>query len=131
MSKTIRKTVTFKATSHEVYEALMDSRKHAQFTGAKASISRKAGGIFAAYDGGIHGKNLELVPDTRIVQSWRCGADGWPQDHYSRLTITLKEAKDGTRLSLLQTGVPEEAFDICNDGWRRAYWERMKATFRW
>ncbi len=28
MSKTIRQSVTFKATPHQVYEALMDSRKH-------------------------------------------------------------------------------------------------------
>ena len=49
MSKLIRQTVTFKATPHEVYEALMDSRKHAKFTGDQANISRKVGGKISAY----------------------------------------------------------------------------------
>jgi hypothetical protein len=35
-TKTIHQSVTFKANPHEVYEMLMDSRKHAQFTGVKA-----------------------------------------------------------------------------------------------
>ena len=33
MPKTIRQTATFKASPRAVYEALMDSRKHAAFTG--------------------------------------------------------------------------------------------------
>ena len=32
-TKTIRQTITFKAPPHDIYEALMDSRKHAKFTG--------------------------------------------------------------------------------------------------
>jgi uncharacterized protein YndB with AHSA1/START domain len=42
--KTVRQTITFKAPPHDVYEALMDSRKHSKFTGDKASISRKSRG---------------------------------------------------------------------------------------
>jgi len=131
MSKTIEQTVTFKATPREVYEALMDSRKHSQFTAAQANISRNVGGEFTAYDGGIRGKNQELVPHTKIVQSWLCRADGWPQDHFSELTITLRAVKGGTRLRLIQTDVPDAAYDICTHGWREAYWEKMKAAFEW
>lgn len=36
----------FKATPHEVYEALMDSRTHGRLTGGPARISRKVGGRF-------------------------------------------------------------------------------------
>ena len=39
-TKTIRQSATFKASAHEVYEMLMDSRKHTDFTGEKAKISR-------------------------------------------------------------------------------------------
>ena len=35
-TKTVKQTVTFKASPHDVYEALMDSKKHAKFTGDKA-----------------------------------------------------------------------------------------------
>ena len=34
-TKTIRHSVTFKANAHEVHEALMDSKKHAKFTGVR------------------------------------------------------------------------------------------------
>jgi uncharacterized protein YndB with AHSA1/START domain len=71
MSKLIQQTVTFKASPHDVYEALMDSKKHAAFSGGKASISRKVGGRISAYDGYITGKNIELIPDQEIVQDWR------------------------------------------------------------
>ena len=49
----------------------MDLEKHAAFTGGKAEISREAGGGINAYDGYIAGKNVELVPDQKIVQDWR------------------------------------------------------------
>jgi hypothetical protein len=45
---TIRQSATFKTSPHEVYEALMDSRKHSKFTDSKASISRRIGGKFTA-----------------------------------------------------------------------------------
>ena len=38
ITKTIEQTVTIKANPHDVYEALMDSEKHSQFTGAPADI---------------------------------------------------------------------------------------------
>jgi activator of HSP90 ATPase len=123
-TKTIRQSVIFKATPHEVYEALMDSKQHARFTGAGASISREVGGRFTAYDGSLEGENLELVPDTRIVQSWR--SDDWPAGHYSRATFSLKEVEGGTRLTFTQSGVPEEFYDDVKQGWIDYYWEPMK-----
>lgn len=44
MPKTIRQSVPFKGTPEQVLEALLDSRMHSRFTGAKAVISRKVGG---------------------------------------------------------------------------------------
>src|SRR3972149_5681730 len=123
-TKTIKQTATFKATPHQVYEALMDSRKHSQFTGGKASISRKVGGKFSAYDGYAEGVNLELVPDEKIVQSWRAG--DWSAGHYSRVTFAIKEVKGGPRLTFTQSGVPEDQFEDVAQGWRDWYWSPMK-----
>ncbi len=131
MPKTIRQTITFKATPHQVYEALMDSRQHAKFTGAKASISRQVGGAFTAYDGALHGRNLELVADSKIVQDWHCQEDGWPADQYSKLTISLAEIPGGARLRMTHSGVPEAYIDGIKSGWHTEYWDKMKATFGW
>lgn len=123
-TKTIRQSVTFKASAHQVYEALMDSKKHAQFTGGKASISRHVGGKFSTYDGYAEGVNLELVPDEKIVQTWR--ASDWPVGTYSKVTFSLKEVKGEIRLTFTQSGVPEERYDDVSQGWRDYYWAPMK-----
>jgi activator of HSP90 ATPase len=102
----------------------MDSRKQSKFTDAKASISRRIGGKFSAYDGYIEGVNLELVPDEKIVQSWR-GSD-WPEGHYSKATFILKKIEGGTQLTFIQTGVPEDQHDSISQGWRDYYWKPMK-----
>jgi uncharacterized protein YndB with AHSA1/START domain len=67
--KTIRQSVTFKANPYEIYEAIMDSRKHSEFTGSQVSMTRKVGGKFSIYGGDIEGVNLELIPNQKIVQS--------------------------------------------------------------
>ena len=46
---TIRQTVTFNASPHDVYEMIMDSKKHESLSGEKASISREVGGAFRAW----------------------------------------------------------------------------------
>ncbi|MGO9139449.1 MAG: hypothetical protein ACLP9S_16040 [Syntrophales bacterium] len=73
---TIRQSVTFKVKSHDVYEALMDSRKHAKFSGEKASISRKGGGKFTCYGGYIAGINPETSSRIRRLSSHGAGAIG-------------------------------------------------------
>jgi len=125
-TRTIEQTVTFKARPHVVYEMLMDSAEHARFTGAEASISREVGGAFTAYDGALTGTNIELVPDAKIVQSWRAG--DWPEGHYSSATFLLEEADGGTRLAFTQTGVPAQSYDDINQGWRDHYWSKMASS---
>ncbi len=102
----------------------MNSKKHAQFTEASASISRKAGGKVTAYDGYIFGTNLEIVPDTKIVQSWSC--TDWPEGHFSKAEFVIEKSKGGTKLVFTQTDVPEEFLDEISDGWHEHYWEKMK-----
>ena len=125
--KTIKQSVTLKATAHEIYEALMDSRRHSEFTGDEANISREIGGRFTAYGEYIEGVNLELIPDKKIVQTWR--ASDWPEGHYSKVTFSLEEVKGSTRLVFTQTGVPEEYYDDVSQGWRDWYWSPMKEMF--
>lgn len=80
-STTLRQTIVFPSDSHDVYELLMDLRKHAQLTGNGARISRNVGGAFSVYDGYATGKNIELIDDKKIVQTWRAG--DWEKEHYS------------------------------------------------
>jgi len=127
MSEVIRQTVIFKATPHEVYEALMDSKKHADFTGGQAKISREVGGSYTAYDDYIAGKNIELVPDKKIVQDWR--AVDWPEGYYSRITFDFSAVPEGTRMDFTHADLPEGTEEEFTQGWIDNYWEPMKAYF--
>lgn len=127
-TKTIKQSVFIHASPHTVYEALMDSKQHSAFTGDAAKISRKVGGTFNTFGGYAEGENLELVPDRKIVQSWR--ASDWPEGHFSRCTFALSKSKAGTRLTFTQTGVPDDQFESIKQGWIDYYWEPLKEFFR-
>jgi activator of HSP90 ATPase len=124
-TRTIKQTVIFKASPHNIYEHLLDSAKHSQFTGAEARISREVGGRFTAYGGALSGTILEMEPDAKIVESWRGSDSGWPPGHYSTATFSLEQIDRGTRLTFVQTGVPALSFNKISQGWRKHYWDKM------
>ena len=114
----------------EVFETLMDAKKHAAFTGAPAQIDRRLGGRFTLYGGQLNGTIIELEQDKRIVQDWR--GSRWPEGHFSRLSFTLTPLAGGrrTQLSMTQTGLPTDHFDDINQGWHVYYWTKMAHYFR-
>src|SRR5712692_832388 len=95
-TRTITQEVFLNALPHEVFEAFMDPKQHAEFTGAPAEIERKRGGRLSAYGGHLSGTTLEIDQDRRIVQDWR--GDKWPAGHFSRLTFTLTPICAGEEL---------------------------------
>ncbi len=123
----IEQTVIINAPAKDVYDALMDSSQHSEFTGAKASIDNKVGGKFSVWDGYASGVNLELIPGKKITQTWR--ASDWPAGVYSKLTIELKTLGENTELEFTQTGVPDEFYQDIKDGWQDYYWKPLKDFF--
>ncbi len=129
-TKSIRQTVLIPASPAEVYKALMTSRGHSEFTGSAARVSPRVGGTFTAWDGYIEGRNIELVPGKKIVQAWRPAEEGWPADHYSRVTFRLAPARGGTRITFTHTGVVAEHAGHLAAGWKTSYWEPLREYFR-
>jgi activator of HSP90 ATPase len=127
-TRDIHQTVRFSATTHEIYELLMDSEKHGRMTNSIASIDRRIGGRFTAADGYITGETLELVRDERIVQRWR-GRD-WPEGHLSTVTFELRDVDGETELTLTHLDVPEEEGDMVDQGWHKYYWQPIKSNLR-
>ncbi len=128
ISKNLRQSVTFQASPHEIYEILMDPQKHSALTGSTVKLERKVGTRFSVYDGDIHGENLELIPDRKIIQSWHY-AD-WPENLYSKVTFSLKEASNGTLLSFRQIGIPQKYYEEIKQGWKDYYWNPMKEMLK-
>jgi activator of HSP90 ATPase len=125
-TKNIVQTEHFNAKPSEIYNALMNSAKHSKFTGAPAEIDPTVGGSFTAHGGYITGKNLELIPGKKIVQSWHAEEENWPADYFSKTTYELKEDNGGTTLNFTHEGVPEEHAASIADGWITYYWEPLK-----
>jgi activator of HSP90 ATPase len=125
-TKTIKQSATFHAKPIEVYELIMDPKKHSAFTGGKVKMSNKINGKFEVFDGYCHGYNIELAEGKKIIQAWHFAEDGWPDDHFSTCSFAFTRVPDGTRLSFTQTGVPEHKYDSLKSGWKEFYWEPMK-----
>jgi uncharacterized protein YndB with AHSA1/START domain len=121
-------TTTIPASAREIYEAWLDSLAHSEMTGGEAIMSDEVGAEVAAWDGYITGRNLELVPGERIVQSWR--TTKFTEEHEdSIITVTLEEVADGTLLTLVHSKVPEGQTSYERGGWQKHYFEPMKEYF--
>lgn len=125
-TRDIKQIIIFFSKPHEIFEAFMDSEKHREFTGNNAKISRNIDETFDIDDGYITGKNVELVPNKKIVQLWRANEPDWPDDHYSKIILELTPIDEGTKLTFKQTGIPEDCYEIIKDGWSTYYWEPLK-----
>lgn len=115
------------ASPHQVYTAWMSSRGHSRMTGSAAVIEDRVGATFSAWDGYITGRNLELEPDGKIVQSWRT-TDFAPEDEDSRVEINLEACDDGTLLTLHHSHLPQDSSQY-EQGWVEFYFEPMKDYF--
>ena len=122
--KTIRQTATIRgATPHDIYETIMDPKKHTKLSRQPTTESRRVGGAFkVGHD--LEGKNLKLTKDRRIVQTWR--ANNWPKGVYSKATFALAKAPGGTRITFTQTGVPSEFLKEITSGWKVYYWRPLR-----
>jgi activator of HSP90 ATPase len=126
---TIRQTEFIPAVKPaEVFDALLDGKKHSKLTGGKATGSATVGSTFTAWDGYISGKNLELEPGERILQDWQ--TTEWPDGApASQVEWTFRAKDGGTEVTLVHSNVPPEQVESYRQGWIDYYWDPMKEYF--
>jgi activator of HSP90 ATPase len=105
----LHQEVDFKAGPQRIYDALLDSKRFAALTGMPAEIDPKAGGAFSMFGGLVVGRNIELIPDQRIVQAWR--PTHWDAGVYSLVKFELKPRGSETTIVLDHTGFPEGDYE--------------------
>jgi activator of HSP90 ATPase len=127
-STVIHQEVDFTASPGKVYEALLDSKQFTAFSGRPAEINREVGGAFSLFNGHIVGRNLELIPNKRIVQAWRVVT--WPEGAYSIARFNLNAEGTGTHLIFEHVGFPEGLHDHLADGWESNYWSLLRKYIR-
>ena len=127
--KTIKQTIVIpKASPKQVYDAYVDPKKLAEFTGSEAEGKPVVGGKFTAWDGHIFGRYLELEDGQRVVQEW--STTDWVEGYSaSRLELTFKAVSGGTELCMVHSYVPKEKADELAEGWLDFYWNPLKDYF--
>jgi len=116
------------AKPSEIFEAWLNSEGHAAMTGSAAQVDSKVCGKFTAWDGYIFGTTLDLMPEQRIVQTWRTSE--FPDDAPdSRVEILLEEVEAGTKLTFIHSGMPEDQVESYRQGWDDFYYKPMKEYF--
>ena len=124
--KSFEQEIIIKSQPHEIYEVLMDSKKHSKLTEGKAKISREIGGSFSVFEGSLSGKNVELIQDKKIVQTWRSNGENWPNGYYSTITLILEPIDQGTLIKFNHVDIPEASYESVKEGWDTYYWEPLK-----
>lgn len=132
----IHQEVVFNASAKRVYDVLTDAKQFDKViklsaamqsgmtpAGKPAEISREAGGSFSLFAGYITGRQIELLPNERIVQAWRAGS--WDPGIYSIARFVLVEQGSGTKLVFDHTGFPQSEAQHLAEGWKGNYWEPL------
>src|ERR1700683_1050820 len=125
MTKVIEQSVRFSALPETLFDTYLDSRKHSAATGGKATMSRKVGSTFTAWNGQLRGRNLLILPKRLIVQSWR--ARHWKAgDPDSILILRFSGVRGGGQIHLVHVNVPEYDHKGAARGCPHYYWRPWK-----
>lgn len=90
-------------------------------------ISRKEGEPFTVFDGMMTGKNLKIVPNELVVQTWR--GHGWEEDDLDSILLIAFTATDsGASIDLVHANVPDQFVE--QEKWEELYWKPMKAYLK-
>lgn len=126
MTKTIIQKVVYKNTTiKDLYELYMDAKKHSLATGGPVKISSKEGAKYTVYDGYITGKNLQLIKNKLIVQTWRA-SDWVKEDIDSTLILLFEQQGKDASVYMTHANVPERQFESIKKGWDTYYWKPWK-----
>jgi activator of HSP90 ATPase len=116
--------IDFKPSPQRLYEAILDQKQFAAFSGMPATIDATAGGTFMQFGGQIVGRTIELVPNRRIVQAWRPAH--WDPGIYSIAHFEFKPRGAESTLIFDHTGFPAGEYDALDWGWHSHYWDPLK-----
>jgi activator of HSP90 ATPase len=136
-AEAIHQEPVFKASRKRIYEALTDTKQFDEVThlshdmhsgdgaGAKSTeISQEVGGAFTLFGGHIVGRQLELVPNERIVQAWR--VVDWEPGWYSIARFEMVEQGSGTKIVFDHVGFPKGLGQHLAEGWKAHYWDTLQ-----
>jgi len=130
-TETIIQNETFTCTSKDFYSAILNAKKHSEFTKSECIISDHENADYSVYDGYIVGKNLKLEPFNRIEQTWKAVEADWPEHHFSNITFEIKAFNEKIEVKFTHSGIPKGLEQKYDEGWKEHYWQKMRTAFNW
>jgi uncharacterized protein YndB with AHSA1/START domain len=118
---TLDREIVIGATPETVFRFFTDTPRWAAWWGAGSTVDPRPGGqVYIRHPGGIEasGEILEIAPHQRFVFSYGFASGKPIPPGSSRVTITLAEDADGTRLNLTHELPDASARDEHVQGWR-------------
>ncbi|MGA3070505.1 MAG: SRPBCC family protein [Terracidiphilus sp.] len=116
--------IDFHPSPERLYQAILDQKQFAAFSGLPAAIDKVPGGAFSMFGGLIVGRNVELIPSQRIVQAWR--PTHWDPGVYSIVHFEFQPRAVESTLIFDHTGFPAGEYDHLDWGWYHHYWDPLK-----
>jgi len=123
--KDFKKTFRIHAEPSDVYAALTNPLTIELWSGYPAEMSEEPGSEFSLWEGDITGRNIEFVPDRKVVQEWYFGE----HEAMSVVTITIHPDKGNSSVTVEHTNIPDEDFAGIAEGWREYYIGAINSFF--
>jgi activator of HSP90 ATPase len=105
------------APLEKVWKSFVDMIYIKKWCPSYCTMNDRIGTQFKIMGEEIHGKNLEVVPNKKLVQEWYL--KGWK--HPSFVTIKLSKEGDSTIISLTHTNIPHNDYFYVEESWTDKY----------
>lgn len=120
--KVIKQDYTIDAPIEKVWDALVNAETIEKWGAGPAKMQSTEMSEFSLWGGDIHGKNLKVVKNKKLVQEWSHGED----EESSKVEFELSEKGGKTTVKLAHTNLPEGQEKDYEDGWKDHYFGPLK-----
>jgi activator of HSP90 ATPase len=109
----------FSTESEKIFELLTNGAKFGDVTGMSGKGGGTQGAFFSLFGDFVTGRQIELIPNERIVQAWRMM--DWEPGVYSLVQFSFIPEGDNTKLVIDHYGYPERHADHIATNWEPFY----------
>jgi len=115
-----RDSIYIAAEPQVVFDYFTKPEALVRWMGDRAFLDPRPGGEFTLGFGGntVEGRYIEVHAPSRLVISWGRGGSYEFPPHSSTLEVILRPEGDGTRVSIVHSGLPDTELSKHAAGWR-------------